>query len=674
MSTSPSDDDDRTVIRPATPAAAPAAASANDATTFPPTKAATFAATELQTQPQTQVQTQVQGRPPAAAPAPAPAPRPTAEHGNALPIGTYLAEFEITRVLGEGGFGIVYLAQDHSLQRRVALKEYMPSALAARTGPSSVAVKSERHRETFELGLRSFVNEARLLAQFDHPSLVKVYRFWEDNGTAYMVMPFYEGITLKDKLREMSAPPDEAWLKGLLAPLTEALMVIHAEHCYHRDIAPDNIMMLAGSGRPLLLDFGAARRVIGDMTQALTVILKPGYAPLEQYAEVPGMKQGPWTDVYALAAVVYYAILRKTPPPAVGRMMSDTNVPLAEAAAGRYSERFLCAIDRALGVRPEERTQSIQALREELGLTDADASPRTSFPSTETSPPREPVITPMAATPREAAAASNGAASQGANAPNAKAAPAGSKGSTGSSGSSKGPLLAAVGALGALAVAGGAYWALTPHGAAPAPQTEAAAPAPTPVTAPAAANTAAGADTTSQPATSPATAPTAAAPAPAPAAATAPAADEFERVAQGAALGFDVQAQPQRDRLRIDKDRLGFTVHSARDGYVYVVAHDPDGSTTLLYPNTQATNNRIRAGQTLALPQSSWPVVPTEPEGEERFLVVVSSTPRDVATIGKPVSWFRQLMPGDAAAALMKDASAPDAAYGAARFSVNIVR
>ena len=216
-------------------------------------------------------------RPVAVATAPA-----SADMGNGLPVGTRLGEFELTALLGEGGFGIVYLATDHSLERRVALKEYMPSVLAARSANSQVQVKSERHRETFEAGRKSFVNEARLLASFDHPSLVKVYRFWEANGTAYLVMPFYEGKTLKALLREMASPPDEAWLRNLLGPLTEALAVIHNESCYHRDIAPDNVMMLAGTQRPLLLDFGAARRVIGDMTQALTVILKPGYAPVEQ--------------------------------------------------------------------------------------------------------------------------------------------------------------------------------------------------------------------------------------------------------------------------------------------------------------------------------------------------------------------------------------------------------
>ena len=299
-------------------------------------------------------------------PPPAPQRVPSSEGGNMLPVGFYLGEFEIVKVLGEGGFGIVYLADDHSLGRRVALKEYMPSSLAQRVGGTQVSVKSERHRETFEAGLKSFVNEARLLAQFDHPSLVKVYRFWEANGTAYMVMPFYEGITLKDELKAMGAPPDEEWLRELLEPLTEALAVIHTEQCFHRDIAPDNVILLKGSQRPLLLDFGAARRVIGDMTQALTAILKPGYAPVEQYADMPGLKQGPWTDVYALAAVVHWMIMRKTPPPSVGRLFDDPYVPLAQSAAGRYSDAFLRAIDHALAVMPEKRTASIEAMRVEL--------------------------------------------------------------------------------------------------------------------------------------------------------------------------------------------------------------------------------------------------------------------------------------------------------------------
>ena len=142
--------------------------------------------------------------------------------------------------------------------------------------------------------------------------------------------------------------------------------MLHASQIYHRDIAPDNVLLMADTGRPLLLDFGAARRVIGEMTQALTAILKPGYAPVEQYADMPGLKQGPWTDVYALAAVVHWIIMGKTPPPSVGRLFDDPYVPLAQSAAGRYSDAFLRAIDHALAVMPEKRTTSIEAMRVEL--------------------------------------------------------------------------------------------------------------------------------------------------------------------------------------------------------------------------------------------------------------------------------------------------------------------
>ena len=297
----------------------------------------------------------------------------------ALPIGTRLGEFEITGLVGEGGFGIVYLADDHLLGRQVALKEYMPSALAARGARAQVSVRSERHAETFEAGRRSFVNEARLLAQFDHPALVKVFRFWEANGTAYMVMPYYRGRTLRQALADMGEPPSQPWLEQVLRPLIDALETMHAAQCYHRDIAPDNILLL-DDGRPVLLDFGAARRVIGDITQALTVILKPGFAPLEQYANGPEMKQGPWTDVYALAAVVYYCATLKTPVPSVSRMMKDTLEPLQTLAGDRYDERFCGAVDRGLAVAIDDRIQDMAQFREALGL-DASTAPATIAPS-----------------------------------------------------------------------------------------------------------------------------------------------------------------------------------------------------------------------------------------------------------------------------------------------------
>jgi serine/threonine protein kinase len=282
---------------------------------------------------------------------------------HALPVGTRLHEFEIVSVLGMGGFGIVYVAFDHSLEREVAVKEYMPSSLASRRADAvTVVIRSAQQAPTFDIGLRSFINEARLLAQFDHPALLKVFRFWEDNGTAYMAMPWYRGQTLQRLLEAHPHPPGEAWILALLRPVLGALEVMHAAQCFHRDIAPDNIMVQP-NGEPVLLDLGAARRVIGGMTQALTVILKAGYAPIEQYADTPGAKQGPWTDLYALGAVVHQMITGSPPPPSVARLLNDTLVPLSSAAQGRYSASFLQAIDRCLSVKSEGRPQSVAQLR-----------------------------------------------------------------------------------------------------------------------------------------------------------------------------------------------------------------------------------------------------------------------------------------------------------------------
>jgi len=287
------------------------------------------------------------------------------EH-DALPAGTRFGELEVLRVLGVGGFGIVYLAQDHALERLVALKEYMPSSLASRgKGGYAVSIRSGAHSETYALGLRSFVNEARLLARFNHPSLVKVYRFWEQNGTAYMVMPYLEGRTLRDVRRSMNVPPTEPWVRSVIDPLLDALELLHGEDVYHRDIAPDNILLPPGEV-PVLLDFGAARRAIGDRTQTFTAILKPSYAPIEQYAEALQLRQGPWTDLYALGAVVYYLLRGTPPPPATARAVQDDVRLLTQEENPDMSPAFLDAIEWAMSVRPVERPQSIGALREVL--------------------------------------------------------------------------------------------------------------------------------------------------------------------------------------------------------------------------------------------------------------------------------------------------------------------
>jgi serine/threonine protein kinase len=266
-----------------------------------------------------------------------------AQPGHTLPLGTRLRDYEITGLIGEGGFGIVYVAWDHSLQRRVAIKEYMPASMAARvSGSSAIVVKSERHLDTFRAGLKSFVNEARLLARFDHPSLVKVYRFWEENGTAYMVMPYYEGPTLKGRARR-TRPRAE---RGGAARLAEAASSTRSPSCTRRSaITATSRPTTSCSRRAARCCSTSARRAasIGDMTHAITVVLKPGYAPIEQYGDVATMAQGAWTDLYALGCVVYYAIAGKTPTSSVERLMDDRPEPLAVSARGPLQRRVPCA-------------------------------------------------------------------------------------------------------------------------------------------------------------------------------------------------------------------------------------------------------------------------------------------------------------------------------------------
>lgn len=596
-------------------------------------------------------------------------PVPDNHSGNALPVGHRLHEFEITGLIGEGGFGIVYLARDTQLERTVAIKEYMPASLASRTPNLAVTVRSERQRETFTLGMRSFVNEAKLLASFDHPALIKVYRFWEENGTAYMVMPYYQGPTLKAWLREQAKPPDEAWLKAMLGPLMDALEVIHADHCYHRDIAPDNILLL-GPSKPLLLDFGAARRVIGDATQALTVILKPGYAPIEQYAEVGAMKQGPWTDVYALCAVLYAVIMGKAPPPSVGRMMRDELVPISQAAAGRYSAPFLAAIDMGLTVRSEHRLQNMQALRAALFATelppgyvppspptpDTDDGDRTVLipagvdPATLVTQARQHAQTQVATafpptqvqgggtqfpqTLVHQRARLDGAATPATNPPtnpppmNPPQAPPGTPSGPSTSGTSVGSGvgaklwigLAALGLLG-----GGAAWFATQRTKSVA--TVATNEVPAPAAAPASA--------TVQPASTPAIA------APTTAPAMPAQRDPFtivgalEDIVRHADPLKSVNTITNRSQLLIGKDKLLFQVNSSIDGYLYVyLAGTDQHHFYLLFPNALDKNNRIEANKLIELPRKGWHITAGGPAGVNHIVTMVSPFPRDLGKLG----------------------------------------
>lgn len=289
------------------------------------------------------------------------------ERPHPLGVNHRLDEFELLEVIGEGGFGIVYRAYDHSLQREVAIKEYMPAMLARRVGDNSVHVRSERLTATFQAGLRSFINEARTLAQFSHPALVRVHRFWEANSTAYMAIQLYKGRTLRRLAEDEPGKVTEPWLLGMLGPLLGALETLHRSQCFHRDIAPDNIF-IQQDDLPVLLDFGAARKSIADLVDEVAVMVKSGYSPIEQYADDNTLLQGAWTDLYALGAVLYRAVTGHPPPSAVVRSVQDAYVPLSSMGRDDLSPAFCAAIDHTLAVHSKDRTQTVAAFAAELGL------------------------------------------------------------------------------------------------------------------------------------------------------------------------------------------------------------------------------------------------------------------------------------------------------------------
>ena len=240
-------------------------------------------------------------------------------HRTLLHHGQYL----IGRVLGKpGGFGITYLALDTKLETRVGIKEYLPRDLAGRdAGHATISAHSAEDGEFFRYGLTQFLQEARTLAQFDHANIVRVRNFFEENGTGYLVMDYYDGVTLADYLAQQpQGRLPEKTAVGILMPILDGLREVHAKNFLHRDIKPQNIYLTTGN-RPILLDFGAARQAMGERSRSLSVVLSEGYAPYEQYHRRG--EQGPWTDIYACAAVLYHAVAGEAPPPATERVHKD---------------------------------------------------------------------------------------------------------------------------------------------------------------------------------------------------------------------------------------------------------------------------------------------------------------------------------------------------------------
>ena len=289
----------------------------------------------------------------------------------ALKNGTELVgDYRIERVLGAGGFGITYLAEEDALDRKVTIKEYFPSDFAARTSTSDAAPRSQDCASDYRWGLDRFIEEAQTLARFSHPNIVRVYRYFKANNTAYMVLHFEEGQSLKAWLKGLGRAPRQKELDAIVAPLLDALELIHKQDFLHRDIAPDNII-IRKDGSPVLIDFGSARGEILAHSKTVSALVKPGYSPYEQYAET-SRQQGPWTDIYALAATLYHAVTGKRPLDSPSRMVKDELVAARDAALSSYRVGFLKAIDHALTLQIEGRPQSIAAWRGALLAPDPE--------------------------------------------------------------------------------------------------------------------------------------------------------------------------------------------------------------------------------------------------------------------------------------------------------------
>lgn len=296
----------------------------------------------------------------------------TETNKNALLPGQFLSEYKIEKILGSGGFGITYRAIDTHLNKKVAIKEYFPNEIAVRENQTTISPKSDKFEGVYISGIERFLDEAKALAQFNHPNIVKVLRFFSANGTAYFVMDYYEGISLNDYFERTGKTLNERNLLKVFLPVLSGLKIVHQAGLIHRDIKPANIYLRKNDG-PLLIDFGAARYSIGQASKNLSMILTPGYAPFEQY-QTDGKKQGPWTDIYALSAAMYHCITGQTPPGAPDRVNAvlegdqDPYIPVSRKAKGQFNNNILQAIDEGLKYKTNQRPKNVDQFRALLNI------------------------------------------------------------------------------------------------------------------------------------------------------------------------------------------------------------------------------------------------------------------------------------------------------------------
>jgi len=292
-----------------------------------------------------------------------------------LAPGTHVQGYRIDGLIGRGGFGIVYRATRLADSAAVAVKEFFPAAVAGRVR-GKLAPRKPELQAALAKGIDGFLREASLLAELAHPSLVRVHESWTGSGTAYLAMEYYDGTTLRRVREALARPPDEAQVRRWLEPVMGAVHELHSRRIIHRDISPDNIL-ICRDGRPVLLDLGAARQVLGGMTQALTTVLKPGFAPIEQYVDDGSMSQGRWTDVYGLAGTLFFAVTGEAPVTATSRLVRDGQPDLTRLPEARgFSPSFCAGVMRGLAIRAIERPKTVTELRSALGWTAASETTR----------------------------------------------------------------------------------------------------------------------------------------------------------------------------------------------------------------------------------------------------------------------------------------------------------
>lgn len=286
-----------------------------------------------------------------------------------LPVGTTLDAYVVEKILGGGGFGIVYLAREPKTRQRVVIKEYMPQKLAQRLPNHEVAPLDDQSREVFNQGRKLFINEAAALAKLKHPNIVDVVNFFQANGTVYMTMIYESGTNLQQYIKEHGGNLSEVFIRTVFPQLLEGLRAMHELGLLHLDIKPGNVHLRPG-GRPLLLDFGAVHTMNLTRRHQTRQVVTPGFSPIEQYDF--GGYVGPWTDIYALGATMRSCIEGGAPPAAVDRRDKDPMRPAREAYKKRYSALLLEAIDWAMEVDPLLRPQSVDDLLTRLAV-EADA-------------------------------------------------------------------------------------------------------------------------------------------------------------------------------------------------------------------------------------------------------------------------------------------------------------